>query len=59
MAVKQNELTEIKFRNIMFASCTPFWRSNEIACTAEFPTMEKWCSIRIMKRHMQINWFPS
>lgn len=25
----------------MFASCTPFCRSNEIACTAELPIMER------------------
>lgn len=34
-------LTEIRLRNIIFASCTPFFNRREMAWTAEFPDQDK------------------
>jgi len=34
---KSNSLTATKFRNMILDSATPFFRSREIAFTAEFP----------------------
>jgi len=36
----QNLLTEMRFRNIMWDSGTPFWMSNSIAWLAELPAAE-------------------